>query len=94
MQCSFVLRKRLIILSIISVFLLITGFEKNTENEITIIIYSMALAMNKKDPAGYIQTLSDFFIKETYGDKAYIREHIKEFGRVIEMEFQIKEIYL
>ncbi|MEH7177761.1 hypothetical protein [Neobacillus vireti] len=84
-------RKLLLIFSMICM-LFVAGFDKTAESEITFTIYSMTMAMNKKDSQGYIQTLSDFFIKENYGDEKYITEKINEFGQVIEIDFQIKEI--
>ena len=85
------MRKLLLIFSILSI-LFITGFDNTAESEITFIIYSMTSSINKKDPEGYIQTLSDYFIKETYGDKKFIKENMKDFGQITEIEFQIKKV--
>ena len=67
------MRKLLLIFSILSI-LFITGFDNTAESEITFIIYSMTSSINKKDPEGYIQTLSTYFIKEIYGDKEFIKK--------------------
>jgi hypothetical protein len=85
------MKKLLLIFSLFSI-LFITGFDKTAEREITFIIYSMTSSINKVDPEGYIQTLSDYFIKETYGDKEFIRKNMGDFGKIMEIEFQINEV--
>lgn len=45
------------------------GFNTTDERKITFLVSSMITAINEKDAEGYIQTLSDYFINVTYGDK-------------------------
>ncbi|MEH7255819.1 hypothetical protein V7111_27305, partial [Neobacillus niacini] len=46
----------------------------------------------EKDAEGYIQTLSDYFIKVTYGDKDFIRQNIENFGQIDLLEFKVVSI--
>jgi hypothetical protein len=85
------MRKYLLAFSLLAI-LFTTGFDKTAESEITLTIYSMISSINRKDPESYIKTLSDYFIKETYGEKEFIKSNIKEFGLISEIEFQIKQI--
>ncbi|MDF2857600.1 MAG: hypothetical protein K0Q87_3451 [Neobacillus sp.] len=85
------MRKFLLAFSLLSI-LFTTGFDKTAESEITLTIYSMISSMNRKDPESYIKTLSDYFIKETYGDREFIKKNMIDFGQITEIEFQIKQI--
>ncbi|WP_342430963.1 hypothetical protein [Neobacillus sp. FSL H8-0543] len=65
------------------------GFDKSEEREITFLVRSMITTLNEKNPEGYIQTLSDHFIKVTYGDKEFIRRNIQDFGHIDLLEFEV-----
>lgn len=86
------MKTKLLIFLIFSCSLLLTGFDKSEEKEISSIVKSMITAINEKDAEGYIQTLNNYFIKVTYGDKDFIRENIGNFGHVDLKEFDVTAI--
>jgi hypothetical protein len=83
---------KLLIILLFSCSLLLTGFDKSEEMEISTLVKSMITAINEKDAEGYIQTLNDYFIKVTYGDKDFIRQNIENFGHIDLLEFEIVSI--
>lgn len=52
----------------------------------------MITAIDEKDAEGYIQTLSDYFIKSRYGDKEFIRQNMMSFDHVILLEIKVVAI--
>jgi hypothetical protein len=83
---------KLLLILVFSCSLLLTGFNTTDEKEITFLVSSMIAAINEKDSEGYIQTLSDYFIKVTYGDKEFIRQNIDNFGHIDLLEFEVVSI--
>ncbi|MCM3118865.1 hypothetical protein M3610_27205 [Neobacillus sp. MER 74] len=59
------MKTKLLIILLFSCSLLLTGFDKSEEIEISSLVNSMITAINEKDAEGYIQTLNDYFIKVT-----------------------------
>ncbi|MGF6950956.1 hypothetical protein QF028_003461 [Neobacillus sp. B4I6] len=86
------MKMKLLIILLFSCSLLLTGFDKSEEKEISSTVKSMITAINEKDAEGYIQTLNDYFIKATYGDKDFIRGNIGNFGHVDLLEFDVMAI--
>ncbi|WP_175493048.1 hypothetical protein [Bacillus sp. OK048] len=84
--------KKLLIILVFSCSILLTGFNTTDEREVTFLVRSMITAINEKDAEGYIQTLSDYFIKVTYGDKDFLRQNIENFGQIDLLEFKVVSI--
>lgn len=72
--------------------LALTGFNHEEEEEIISTIKLMIVEINEKDIEGYINLLSDYFIRVTYGDKEYIRKNISKFGNVNLLEIKVIDI--
>ncbi|TDK58130.1 hypothetical protein E2K98_24755 [Bacillus salipaludis] len=87
------LKNRLILILVFNCTIMLTGFNKFEENEITALVKSMISTVNKKDAEGYIQTLDEYFIKTTYGNKDFIRKNINEFGHLDLLEFDVETIH-
>ena len=87
------LKNKLILILVFNCSIMLTGFNKFEENEITALVKSMITTINKKEAEGYIQTLDEYFIKTTYGNKDFIRKNIKDFSHIDLLEFDVEAIH-